>query len=199
MFNTKLFPIIDAPVTRKGNLQTTITPEELGGDVTKIDQTFRADYVFSYGTLRLGGGNWEWSLMEWGKYLGTFRLPGFQYRGGLSTVYTGNPESFAVVDLFQIKEEFTDEANRDLDDLESIPAQWDGYYRVMAVPFKHPVTGEDIVVKMYPTESAEDFFLPEGDYLHGSKLDTPRMQDAIRKEEFGNKFTEFYNLELVGA
>lgn len=94
---------------------------------TPVVANFKTQYYAVYGSLRVGRGNWEWSYQNFGDHVDTVKVPGFNYTGGLSANYTGNPEHFLVMDIFEVRKDFIDEAHNNIDSLEGInPQQWNG-------------------------------------------------------------------------
>lgn len=139
--------------------------------------TLISDYLLVYGTLREGrGNNRAYRLSEDTDHVGTFKLPGWRLRG-LSGFYTGNPDDYIVVDMYDMsclssKELY--EKHQGIDGLESV--MHDCGYKATIIPMKHPITNQDIFAKIYYSDPYYDDTGNDVDYVNGridhSDLDT---------------------------
>lgn len=138
-------------------------------------------YVLVYGTLRKGGGNYPKYLEKYSRYVGTYRLKGFQLTG-IRASYTGQPNQSLVVDLFEIQPErssktaatqstsyrYLYEVNYMLDHLEGCTTTRNGGYTATILPIIDPTNDDEILMcKLYQNFSVykEDQPNPNGDYL----------------------------------
>lgn len=66
------------------------------------DMSVLTPYILVYGTLRIGGGNYErYKLSTHTQHLGTYCLSKWQL-AGIQATYTGNDEDYIVVDMLEI-------------------------------------------------------------------------------------------------
>lgn len=172
-------------------LESVTNPTVCGGNV-------HTEYMLVYGTLRLGQGNWRYHLSENAEHVGTARLQGFHYMGGLACGYTGNPEHHAVFDLFKIVKNHA-ATNRSVDALEGVlgddyetPERMYGGYKTCLLPLTlvSGDTEENIVAKFYHVNvsrlgDSEDY-LKEG-------INSDRKMAAALAEAKANNLVDFLN------
>lgn len=144
--------------------------------------TFVSPYLFVYGTLRVGGGNYKKYHLHSTKHLGTYRLLGWKLHSIFAT-YTGREEDYVVVDVFDFsKLEVVKmyELNYHIDRLEGV---MNHSYVPTIIPFsleseKKVYSG---LAKMYHAplkgnpgrENEKDFISPDADHTQYPIIEAP--------------------------
>jgi len=77
-------------------------------------------FVATYGTLRVGEGNWQWALRDKSDHVGTFIVRGFCMYSNGSFPYALTESGEIIVDLFEID----DAVLGVLDHLEGFPQHY---------------------------------------------------------------------------
>jgi gamma-glutamylcyclotransferase (GGCT)/AIG2-like uncharacterized protein YtfP len=153
----------------------------------EIGKNFETDYFLVYGTLRLYGGNWNWSLKDRSELVATSFLPGFLRTGGISVHWTGNKEDKTVFDLFKALPEHREWLNDRIDSLEGSsgnnPKNW--WYIPTAVTIELE-DGSQVVAKYYhmpggDVKYGDDYYIDHGTPWTEKKIEF--IKDFIQKAE----------------
>lgn len=178
-----------------------------GGVPVHVPDSFEAEFVMVYGTLKVKQGNWEWCLKDRSTYLDTQAMVGWYYNGGLSANYSGSEEDTLVVDIFQVHEGNSKKVNYALDRLEGCTQVSRGGYQPYAVPVTLPegtiladgtILEEDTVVvaKAYP-QPLDTRNIENNDYIKNSVAkfseDYKKHVEETHPKNWQN-FINFYNL-----
>jgi gamma-glutamylcyclotransferase (GGCT)/AIG2-like uncharacterized protein YtfP len=167
------------------NVKTTGTPVELSFNK-------ETEYFLVYGTLRLFGSNWNWSLKESCEHVQTMELKGFKKDNGIACMYTGDGNDYTVVDLFKAKEETDLSALNDaLDSLEGSP-EW---YNPLLIPVQLE-NGETILAKFY--EMKWDRNSPVEHDIFANRVGLKKQSSGdLWKEKYPNSYKFYFPEEFT--